>query len=962
MLGYFVIPLLYLLVSITPSVVSTLCIEEERIALLKIRKDLKDPSNCFSWIGKDCCNWAGIQCDNQTGHVLMLDLNRYSRFFPITKEMFLCSRLSGEINPSLTGLKHLNHLDLSNNNFQGTPIPNFIGSLNMLSYLGLSNANFSGIVPTHLGNLSNLHFLDISSAPGLLWVGDISWISSLSSLQYLDMESVNISNKSHELFQGINMMPSLLELHLSNCNLGTLPLSFPFGNVTSLSVLVLSGNPFNSPTPSWLFNMPTLTQLELSFTSLRGFPPVLGRGNLCNLQTLHLSRNYNLTGDVAEILGALSSCKALESLDLRWNKLSGKLPYSLGRFKILNYLDLSNNLILGPLPASIGNLSNLRFLNLEGNKMNGKIPESIGQLSMLINLDLLQNYWEGTMTNIHFHNLTNLMGFSMSSKNNSFALKVTQEWVPPFKLLQHVEIRDCHVGPAFPIWLRNLSSLTDVILQNVGIYGDIPHWLFNMSSQIWQLDLSHNNISGYLPKKMNFSGSGLPYVEVDFSFNQLKGSIPLWSNVRVLTLGNNLLSGTVPTNIGDEMPYLQYLDLSSNHLNGSIPLSINMTYLNLVDLSNNHLTGEIPEFGRGMRELRIIDLSSNSLSGGIPTSIRSLRLLSILELSNNNLSADLSSAFQNFTGLKSLSLGNNRFFGSMPKEFTKNLPLLVELLLRGNTLIGSIPEEICHLPFLHILDLAENNLSGSIPACFGDAYGFKLPQTVFVYVLFSGPYNKHTELVMKGRMVEYWNKMLVHSCIDLSNNHFSGEIPEKLTELIHLGSLNLSWNRLTGDIPDNIGSLRDLESLDLSHNHRSGLIPQSMASLTFLSQLNLSYNNLSGQIPIANQFGTFPDPSIYAGNPKLCGVPLPTNCSSPLPKSGERKDGADDDKTERLWVEGSIAVGYITGFWLVCGSLVLKRRWRHAYFNFVFDKRDQLLVLVAVKLARARRRLGLESN
>lgn len=79
--------------------------------------------------------------------------------------------------------------------------------------------------------------------------------------------------------------------------------------------------------------------------------------------------------------------------------------------------------------------------------MNGIIPESIGQLTNLNSLNLLDNYWEGTMTNTHFNNLTNLISLSISSKLNSFALKVTNDWVPPFKNLFHVDIRGCQVGP-----------------------------------------------------------------------------------------------------------------------------------------------------------------------------------------------------------------------------------------------------------------------------------------------------------------------------------------------------------------------------------------------------------------------------------------------------------------------------------------------------------------------------------
>ena len=45
---------------------------------------------------------------------------------------------------------------------------------------------------------------------------------------------------------------------------------------------------------------------------------------------------------------------------------------------------------------------------------------------------------------------------------------------------------------------------------------------------------------------------------------------------------------------------------------------------------------------------------------------------------------------------------------------------LKQLRLRGNMFIGDIPKQLCRLSHLHILDLAVNNLSGSIPQCLGD--------------------------------------------------------------------------------------------------------------------------------------------------------------------------------------------------------------------------------------------------
>jgi hypothetical protein len=174
--------------------------------------------------------------------------------------------------------------------------------------------------------------------------------------------------------------------------------------------------------------------------------------------------------------------QSLEFLDLSFNQLTGRLPNSLGQFTNLYDLDLSRNsvnsrtVVSGPMPISIGNLSNLGSLNLDNNMMNGTIPESIGQLTNLYSLNLLQNYWEGAMTNIHFHNLSNLISLSVSSKYISFALKVTNDWVPPFEDLDHFEISSCQVGPTFPMWLKDLNSLSEVILENVGISEAIPHW------------------------------------------------------------------------------------------------------------------------------------------------------------------------------------------------------------------------------------------------------------------------------------------------------------------------------------------------------------------------------------------------------------------------------------------------------------------------------------------------------
>ncbi|KAK4477320.1 hypothetical protein RD792_016537 [Penstemon davidsonii] len=274
---------------------------------------------------------------------------------------------------------------------------------------------------------------------------------------------------------------------------------------------------------------------------------------------------------------------------------------------------------------------------------------------------------------------------------------------------------------------------------------------------------------------------------------------------------------------------------------------------------------------------------------------------------------------------------------------------LLILRLRNNFFTGEIPSQVCSLSVLHILDVSNNHLSGSIPSCFGNLNGFKTDFTSEDTEQYQGS----LQVVAKGRILQYKSTLYLVNSIDLSRNNLSGEIPSEITNLFRLGTLNLSMNHLTGNIPQNIDRVEPIETLDLSMNRLSGPIPPGMTSLTFLNHLNLSYNNLSGQIPTSNQFQTLIDPSIYEGNSYLCGVPLSAECNShePPPFPREKSGNTDDeDELEKVLFFSFVGLGFFTGFWGVCGSLIVKKRWRDAYFHFV----EWLIVKVLIIVSRNR--------
>ncbi|VAI44020.1 hypothetical protein VPH35_103805 [Triticum aestivum] len=375
-----------------------------------------------------------------------------------------------------------------------------------------------------------------------------------------------------------------------------------------------------------------------------------------------------------------------------------------------------------------------------------------------------------------------------------------------------------------------------------------------------------------------------------------------------LDLGWNNFGGNIPESIG-QLGRLEELHLDSNNMSGELPSTLgNCTNLKTIDLKINNFSGDLSKVNFAtLQNLKSLDLMSNNLSGMLPESIYSCSNLTALRLSYNNLHGEISlrignlkhlsflslvrNSFTNITktlhGLKScknisiLLIGKNFMNEAMPQDETiDGFQNLQHLAIHHCSLTGRIPMWLSKLTNLKMLDLYSNRLTGPMPSWINslnhlfrlnvsnNSLTGEIPITLMQMPMlksdkpgiYSDPSLLDLDLViyvadsstLQYRIDSAWAKVL-----NLSNNKFTGMIPQETGQLKALLFLDLSSNNFYGEIPQSICDLTNLQELDLSNNHLTGEIPAALEILHFLSQFNISNNDLEGSIPTAGQLSTF---------------------------------------------------------------------------------------------------------
>ncbi|KAL3754367.1 hypothetical protein ACJRO7_001578 [Eucalyptus globulus] len=499
----------------------------------------------------------------------------------------------------------------------------------------------------------------------------------------------------------------------------------------------------------------------------------------------------------------------LRFLTLRSNQLSGEIPSLLGRLTQLIDVDLSFNQFHGAIPSTIFQLQDLYSLNLNSNNLSGTVE--LGRFSeakSLIIIGLSSNKLSVIVESLIFDQYTAL-GLGSCNLNHFPESLLFQDY------LFFLDLSYNNISGQVPEWFLDVSNKN---LRHLNLSGNFltsfaQEPLFFMWENLVVADLRFNELEGSIP---------IPHPEMWYYFisnNKLSGEIsPLICNLRsiqMIDLSYNNLTGFLPQCLSNLSGTLEVMSLQSNNFVGRIPnLNGNFCALSMIDLSCNKLHGPLPRSLRNCDNLEFLNIGNNQIKDVFPSWLGSLLNLKVLILRYNRFHGLIGESTKRveFPALQIIDLSQNIFSGSLPSGYFKHWTAMKAFETNLSSYIGDAIKRAWIFSsdatfdysmrviakgiqmnyskiqrYLTLIDLSSNNFSGAIPEAIGSLKQLKLLNL--------------SNNILVGSLPPFLANLTNLEALDLSQNQLLGEIPQELTQLTSLAVINVSYNRLTGPIP-----------------------------------------------------------------------------------------------------------------------------------------------------------------
>lgn len=429
----------------------------------------------------------------------------------------------------------LDYLDIGSNLLTVLPEDLFGTSSQNLSYVDISNNQFTGSLPTTVGYLNGLNGGVTFDASSNTFDGTIPSQVGNANMVYFDVSNNQLSGEIPTTVNGWE-------------NAG--------------GVFLFSANKLDGSIPTQFSALDSINTLDIANNKICGdITPTLDGVTVYNF----LARNNKLNGTLPEVVPVAWD---FIRFDVRENKMSGTISAAfIADYTSSTDVLLGKNNFGGTLPTEVGLIgSNLNNFDISHNGFDGTLPSELGLLTAK-RLNVNNNAFTGPLPSEIIHPGVQILhvGGNMLSGG-----------LPPASLfLAMTNPREIDVSSnAFTgalVRMRNPGGTLRTINANNNLFsGSFPEWLTDTTMRV--IKIGNNSLTGTLPSAL-YTRTALRTLEIHR--NEFSGSIGTaignMGSLQTFYAHSNDLTGPLPVELSDLSSTLHRCELAGNNFNCPLP-------------------------------------------------------------------------------------------------------------------------------------------------------------------------------------------------------------------------------------------------------------------------------------------------------------------------------------------------------------------------------------------------------